>query len=129
MPQPTQSAPDVTVGYALEKKSSRPFMTITSRPQSGSSELIHVVTHGSERFSVAFRGVDPVVHIRGIALMWEAIVRLPDGRAFHGYGAVHEDALYNACASATSSGTLTHVDTALVTAAVCRVPSPRPVLS
>ena len=68
----------------------RPVMTIVSRPQPGGSETVHVVTYGSERFSVAFRSVDPVVQIQGVALRWEAIVRVPDGRAFHGYGPVRE---------------------------------------
>ena len=105
------------------------MMTIVSRPDAIGSETVHVVTVGAVKFSVTFRSVEPVVEVRGIALTWEVVLRVSDGREHHGYGAAREDAFRSAYESAASTGTLSGVDFGLVMGALCRIPGRSPVWS
>lgn len=98
---------------------SRPIMTIDSVSDPGEAETVHVITYGSERFSVVFRSVDPVIEVRGLAIAWEAVMRMSNGREFLGYGGTRPAALHSAHESATSDGALTGVDLGLVMDALC----------
>jgi hypothetical protein len=58
------------------------------------------------QFSVVRRPLEPVVHVAGVELRWEARVRLPDDRTFDGYGPDPETAITRAGEAATKGGVL-----------------------